>query len=75
MNNSKTAARRFLLVGLMSTLLIAMGGSGQSGDAPNPIKPDRLTGLGTFDERMLILLDIDKLMNRNDLGLIAEISH
>lgn len=32
-------------------------------------------GLGNLDERMLILVDIDKLMSSNELGLIAETSH
>ncbi|RNF27853.1 chemotaxis protein CheW [Massilia aurea] len=30
-----------------------------------------LLGLGTVDERMLILLDIDKLMQSDELGLVA----
>ncbi len=32
---------------------------------------DYITGLGTIDERMLILLDIDRLMSSDQLGLIA----
>jgi purine-binding chemotaxis protein CheW len=32
---------------------------------------DYITGLGTIDERMLILLDIDRLMASEQLGLIA----
>jgi purine-binding chemotaxis protein CheW len=49
---------------------------------PEQIKPapamgsvlgtDYLIGLGTLDERMLILVDIDKLMSSTDMGLIAE---
>ncbi|MGV8922710.1 MAG: chemotaxis protein CheW [Thermomonas sp.] len=31
-----------------------------------------LTGLGTFDERMLILLDIEQLMTSAEMGLVAE---
>jgi purine-binding chemotaxis protein CheW len=48
---------------------------------PDQIKPapdlgaaldtDYLTGLGTIDERMLILVNIDKLMSGPDLGLLA----
>jgi len=34
---------------------------------------DYITGLGTVGERMLILLDIDKLMQSDDLGLVAEL--
>jgi purine-binding chemotaxis protein CheW len=33
---------------------------------------DYLTGLGTIDERMLILVDIDKLMSSPDMGLLTE---
>jgi purine-binding chemotaxis protein CheW len=33
---------------------------------------DYLTGLGTIDDRMLILVDIDKLISSADMGLIAE---
>ena len=31
---------------------------------------DYLIGLGTLDERMLILVDIDKLMSSDDMGLV-----
>ncbi len=47
---------------------------------PDQIKPapdmgavfdsDYMIGLGTVDERMLILVDIDKLMSAGDMGLI-----
>jgi purine-binding chemotaxis protein CheW len=47
---------------------------------PEQIKPapeigsalntDHIVGLGTLDERMLILVDIDKLMSSADMGLI-----
>nr|MDP2190613.1 chemotaxis protein CheW [Rhodoferax sp.] len=53
--------------------------------SPEQIKPapemgavldtDYLIGLGTLDERMLILVDIDKLMSSTDMGLIAETAH
>ena len=32
---------------------------------------DYITGLGTVGERMLILLDIDKLLSSEDMGLLA----
>ncbi|MBL8500462.1 MAG: chemotaxis protein CheW [Nitrosomonas sp.] len=35
------------------------------------IDTEYITGLGTVDERMLILIDIEKLMSRSDMGLIA----
>ncbi|MEZ2296807.1 chemotaxis protein CheW [Variovorax sp. RCC_210] len=35
---------------------------------------DYLIGLGTLDERMLILVDIDRLMSSDDMGVIAKIS-
>ncbi|HQU63703.1 MAG TPA: chemotaxis protein CheW, partial [Nitrosomonas sp.] len=31
-----------------------------------------ITGLGTIDERMLILVDIEKLMASEDMGLIDQ---
>ena len=33
---------------------------------------DYLIGLGTLDDRMLILVDIDKLMTSAEMGLVAE---
>jgi purine-binding chemotaxis protein CheW len=33
-----------------------------------------LIGLGTIDERMLILVDIDKLMSSEEMGLIDKIA-
>lgn len=51
---------------------------------PEQIKPapemgttfnsDYLTGLGTLDERMLILIDIDKLMSSAEMGLLEKIA-
>jgi purine-binding chemotaxis protein CheW len=35
---------------------------------------DYLIGLGTIDERMLILVDIDKLMSSSDMGLITTLT-
>lgn len=35
---------------------------------------DYLIGLGTLDERMLILIDIDKLMSSSEMGLIDKIA-
>ena len=35
---------------------------------------DYLIGLGTLEERMLILVDIDKLMSSADMGLIASLA-
>lgn len=52
--------------------------------APEQIKPapemgtvlntDYLIGLGTLDERMLILLDIDRLMSNEEMGLIERVA-
>ncbi len=36
---------------------------------------DYLIGLGTIDERMLILVDIDKLMSGAELGMIEKIAN
>jgi len=35
---------------------------------------DFLLGLGTIDERMLILLDIERLMSSEELGLVARLA-
>jgi purine-binding chemotaxis protein CheW len=52
--------------------------------APEQVRPapemgtvfntDYLIGLGTIDERMLILVDIDKLMSSAEMGLIEKIA-
>ena len=34
---------------------------------------DYIIGLGTIDERMLILVDIDKLMSSGEMGLIDQL--
>ena len=51
--------------------------------SPDQVKPapdmgavfdsDYMIGLGTIDERMLILVDIDKLMSSKDMGLIENL--
>jgi purine-binding chemotaxis protein CheW len=51
---------------------------------PDQIKPapeigsalntDYLTGLGTIDERMLILVDIDQLMSGKEIGLLDQVA-
>ena len=38
------------------------------------LNTDYLIGLGTVDQRMLILVDIDKLMSGADMGLIEQIA-
>lgn len=38
------------------------------------LNTDYLVGLGTVDERMLILVDIDKLMSSAEMGLIDKIA-
>ena len=38
------------------------------------MKSDYLLGLGTIEERMLILVDIDLLMSSSDMGLIEKIA-
>ena len=48
---------------------------GQISPAPKlggALKSDYLTGLGTVDGRMLILIDIDKLMAGDELGMLAQ---
>lgn len=41
-------------------------------DIESIIGPESIIGLGALDDRMLILLDIEKLMNGFDMGLVAE---
>ncbi|MBC7858147.1 MAG: chemotaxis protein CheW, partial [Burkholderiaceae bacterium] len=51
---------------------------------PDQVKPapemgtafstDYMIGLGTIDERMLILVDIDKLMSSSEMGLIETLA-
>jgi purine-binding chemotaxis protein CheW len=38
------------------------------------LNTDYLIGLGTLDERMLILVDIDRLMSSDEMGLIEKIA-
>ena len=38
------------------------------------LNTDYLIGLGTIDQRMLILVDIDKLMSSSEMGLIERIA-
>lgn len=38
------------------------------------VEADYLIGLGTIEERMLILVDIDKLMSSADMGLIEQLA-
>jgi len=40
-------------------------------DMAGAVATNYLTGLGTIDDRMLILIDIDKLMNSPEMGLIG----
>jgi purine-binding chemotaxis protein CheW len=50
---------------------------GQIRPAPqlgSAIGTDYLIGLGTIDERMLILVDIDKLMGSDDIGLAGKLA-
>jgi purine-binding chemotaxis protein CheW len=35
---------------------------------------DYIIGLGTLDSRMLILVDIDRLMSSEELGLIEQLA-
>lgn len=46
---------------------------------PNPsaaavLDADYLIGLGALDERMLILVDIDRLMSSAEMGLIEKLA-
>lgn len=43
-------------------------------DIKTAFDTDFLIGLGTIDERMLILVDIDKLMSSDEMGLIESVA-
>lgn len=43
-------------------------------DMGSALNTDYLIGLGTLDERMLILIDIDRLMSSSDMGLIEQVA-
>ena len=42
-------------------------------DIESIIDADSIIGLGSLEDRMLILLDIEKLMSGLDMGLVADI--
>ena len=44
-------------------------------DMGSALNTDYVIGLGTIDERMLILIDIDKLMSSAEMGLISNIGN
>jgi purine-binding chemotaxis protein CheW len=39
------------------------------------IQSDHLLAIGAIEDRMLILVDIDKLMSSAEMGLIDEVAH
>ena len=43
-------------------------------EMPAAFNTDYLIGLGTVDDRMLILIDIDKLMSSDEMGLVESIN-
>jgi purine-binding chemotaxis protein CheW len=43
-------------------------------DMGSALNTDYLIGLGTIDERMVILVDIDRLMSSNEMGLIEKVA-
>jgi purine-binding chemotaxis protein CheW len=43
-------------------------------DMGTALNTDYLIGLGTIDERMVILIDIDKLMSSSEMGLLEKIA-
>jgi purine-binding chemotaxis protein CheW len=51
--------------------------AGQIKPAPemgSAVHTDYLTGIGTVDQRMMILIDIDRLMSSGDMGLINKLA-
>ncbi|HEX8603723.1 MAG TPA: chemotaxis protein CheW [Pseudoduganella sp.] len=43
-------------------------------DLGSTLNTEYITGLGTIDDRMLILVDIDRLMSSDDMGLIERLA-
>jgi len=43
-------------------------------DLASLVDTDHLIGLGTVDERMLILINIDRLMSSTDIGLVEKLA-
>ena len=43
-------------------------------DMGSAVSTDYLVGLGTIEERMLVLVDIDRLMTSDDMGLVAKLA-
>ncbi len=43
-------------------------------EMPAAFNTDYLIGLGTVDDRMLILIDIDKLMSSEEMGLVESVN-
>lgn len=43
-------------------------------EMPAAFNTDYLIGLGTLDDRMLILIDIDKLMSSDEMGLVESVN-
>jgi purine-binding chemotaxis protein CheW len=43
-------------------------------DMGSALQTDHLIGLGTIDERMVILVDIDRLMSSDEMGLIGKMA-
>lgn len=44
-------------------------------DFSSAIASDHVTAIGSLENRMLILLDIEKLMSSADMGLVSDLSH
>lgn len=58
--------------GVSDVITLREGPAPESGSV---IDIEYITGLGTIDERMLILIDIEKLMSGSGLGLIERSIH
>jgi len=43
-------------------------------DMGSAVSTDYLVGLGTIEDRMLVLVDIDRLMTSDDMGLVAKLA-
>jgi len=43
-------------------------------DMGSAVSTDYLVGLGTIEDRMLVLVDIDRLMTSDDMGLVSKLA-
>ena len=61
--------------GVSDVIALAPGQIRPAPDFSSSFDTRYITGLGTVDERMLILVDIERLMSAEDMALMDQVSH